>query len=110
MQAGGTRRPLCSGFAWASNGRVFLQWCRDRVQDAITYDLPADVRGEVENRIAEVDSVIDAKSNGPDALSYGSPSIFSPREFSPACETEIPFVRPIPQIGPWRHDRGRIVS
>jgi hypothetical protein len=46
----------------SEEGRILLQWCRDRVQDAMAYDLPADIREKVEDRIAQVASLIDAEA------------------------------------------------
>lgn len=42
--------------------RTILRWCRDRVQDAGAHNLPADVRDDVEDRIAGLASLIDAKA------------------------------------------------
>jgi hypothetical protein len=42
--------------------RTIVQWCRDRVRDVTAHDLPADVREEVEDRIAGLASLIEVKA------------------------------------------------
>jgi hypothetical protein len=44
----------------ADNARSLLLWCRDRIDDAATYGLPTGVREEIESRIAEAESLVDA--------------------------------------------------
>ena len=45
-----------------AEGRIMVQWCWDRLGDAAAYNLPADVREGIEDRIAELSALIDAKA------------------------------------------------
>jgi hypothetical protein len=44
------------------SARIMLQWCRDRLMDAVGADLPADVREGVEDKIAALAAQVDAKA------------------------------------------------
>jgi hypothetical protein len=48
-----------------AEARILVQWCRDRLGNAATHNLPLDVREGVEDRIAELSALIDAKAAKP---------------------------------------------
>jgi hypothetical protein len=44
---------LAEGFT-GENRKVLLQWCRDRLKEAIAVDLPDEVRQQIEARIERI--------------------------------------------------------
>jgi hypothetical protein len=48
-----------------AEARILVQWCWDRLGNAAAHNLPADVREGIEDRIAELSALLDAKAAKP---------------------------------------------